>query len=387
VPSLRRRIKACGEAMRSDVCGQIVELWYREWQGEFAGRIAYLREVKLQELSDVDLTGQLAEALELVARGIEVHFLLLGPIAITLAELAFTCRDLLGLDEARMFHLLAGLSARSTEPSRAITPLANLATGQPSLRRSLIERAPVEVVLAQDDHFAATFSEFMHTHGCRALRYEVAEQNLEERPDLVIGLIADQLETGFDADLTDAARVAVREGAASEARSRLTSPEDQARFDRALARAQKAYPVREDNEYLTVSAPLALVRRAALELGHRLADRGQIERRDDVFQLEPNQAVEALRDGAERRDLVAHATGEHAWVLTHAGPASYGKDPGPPPPFESLPADVRLDGWRMRPSSGASSTSSAQTPHTGWVWTVRSPAFQPHPAATPARFG
>jgi pyruvate,water dikinase len=277
-----------------------------------------------------------------MAYGWKVHFMLQGPIAITLAELAFTCREL-GLDEAHTFSLLAGLSGKSTEPGRAFAPLAKLATGRPALRRCLIERAPAEVVLALDEQFAAAFTEFMQTHGCRALSlFEVADQNLEERPDLVIGLIADQLAKDTDPDRTDAALLARRKQATADVRSRLTSAEDQARFDRALARAEKAYPVREDNEYFTLSVPLALIRRTALEFGRRLADRGQLDLRDDVFQLEPGEAQEALRDGAERRDLVARVKGEHAWVLAHPGPASYGKDPGPPPPFDSLPAEARL---------------------------------------------
>ena len=32
----------------------------------------------------------------------------------------------------------------------------------------------------------------------------------------------------------------------------------------------------------------------------------------------------------EARNLASRRKGEHAWVLAHPGPASYGKDPGPP---------------------------------------------------------
>jgi len=100
--------------------------------------------------------------------------------------------------------------------------------------------------------------------------------------------------------------------------------------------------VREDNEYFTASAPLALLRRAALELGRRLADRGQIVLPDDVFHLVPDEARTALRDGLACKDIVTRAVGERAWVLAHPGPASYGKEPGPPPPLSSLPPEARL---------------------------------------------
>jgi rifampicin phosphotransferase len=188
---------------------------------------------------------------------------------------------------------------------------------------------------------ASSFNNFLRKHGCRALRYEVAEQNLDERPDLVLSLVADQLATDFDPSRTDHALADRREQAALDARRGL-SPPDRTRFDRALARAAAAYPVREDNEYFTASAPLALLRRAALELGRRLADRGQIVLPDDVFHLVPDEARTALRDGLACQGIVTRAIGERAWVLAHPGPASYGNEPGPPPPLSSLPAEARL---------------------------------------------
>jgi rifampicin phosphotransferase len=342
IPPLRRRIRASVAAGRADVRGHLVRRWYERWQHEFAQRIAGFREVDLPGLPDPALDAQLAGVMDLLADGVEVHMRLHGAVQITLAELAFLCRDRLGWDDARTCELLAGLSATSTAPSRALAGLAELADRRPAVRRLLLDRGPVGTVLDADEEFAAAFADFLRTHGCRALRYEVAEQNLDERPDLVLGLLADQLTAGFDPERTAAALTARREDAAADVRRRLASPQDRARFDRALARAIKAYPVREGNEYFTISAPLALVRRAALGIGHRLADRGLLDRLDDVFYLEPDEARAALRDGTERRDAINRAKGERAWVLVHPGPASYGTDPGPPPAFDSLPAEARL---------------------------------------------
>ena len=342
VPSLRRRVKACVAAMRADLSGRLVRRWYEEWQGEFDRRIAELRDVGLTELTDSELDAHLTGMLELVDHGVEVHMAMHGAVEITLAELAFTCRELLGWDDARMCDLVAGLSEKSTEPSRAIARLAELAHERPGVRRLLLDRAAVDDVLAQDEQFAAAFAMFVRTHGCRALRYEVGEQNLDERPDLVLGLVAEQIAAGFDHVETDVMLATLRERTAADARSRLDSAQDRARFDRALDRAAAAYPVREDNVFFTISAPLALVRRAALEVGRRLADRGQVALRDDVFHLEADEARAALLDGAPRGDLVARRKGELAWTLAHPGPASYGRDPGPPPSFGSLPAEAQL---------------------------------------------
>jgi len=91
-----------------------------------------------------------------------------------------------------------------------------------------------------------------------------------------------------------------------------------------------------------VSVPLALLRYRVLEIGRRLAARGQLDRRDDAFFLTVEEARATLRDGQPQRALVTRRRGERAFVEQHPGPATYGKDPGPPPPLDALPAEARF---------------------------------------------
>jgi phosphohistidine swiveling domain-containing protein len=172
----------------------------------------------------------------------------------------------------------------------------------------------------------------------------VADPTIAELPGLTLGLIRDQLARHYDPGADAAALEACRAEAERAARGMLAARPhaDQQRFELALARVRRAYPVREDNEILTVRGPITLVRLAALETGRRLADRGQIGHRDDVFFLEPAEVRAALRCGADQRDLVARRKRERAWVLAHPGPPSYGEDPGPPPSFDPLPAEARF---------------------------------------------
>jgi phosphohistidine swiveling domain-containing protein len=122
----------------------------------------------------------------------------------------------------------------------------------------------------------------------------------------------------------------------------LHSRQERERFEQALERAEEAYPVREDNEFYTHSAPLGLIRFGVLEMGRRLTERGQIGERDDVFFLEMDEARKALLDGGDQAAVVRRRKGERAWVLAHPGPLTYGKDPGPPPNFSVLPAEARM---------------------------------------------
>jgi len=292
-------------------------------------------------LSDADLDTHLADVMKLVADGQDVHFRLHGAVLVLLGEFAFTCRDLLGWDESRIFSLLDGTSTTSTEPARALADVASMVG--PQVRALLKQAAPAAEVLAADEEFAGAFAAYLREYGCRTLASssaELADPSLEERPDLVLALLRDHLDSGSDSlGLQELARR--RDAAASQARASLRGADLQ-RFGQAFKRAETAYPVREDNIFFTGNAPCGLLRRTALELGRRLAGRGQITALEDIFLLHPDEARARLADGTSAHEVVMHRKGERAWALAHPGPNSYGPNPGPPPPLRGLPAEARL---------------------------------------------
>jgi pyruvate,water dikinase len=338
VPALRRRIRESVAAIRADVPGRLLRQWSHEWQPDLAARIRELRERRLGALSDTALDAHVGEAWTLLVDGVNAHFRLHGALAMVLGELAFVCHDLLGWDEPRTFSLLSGTSTTSTEPARALAHVTTLAG--PRVHALLKQSASAEEVLASDEKFAAAFGAYLRDYGCRTLSEELAEPLLEERPELVLALVRDQLDSGVDQG-TQQELTRQRETAGNEARATLTGV-DRVRFERALERALMAYPVRENNAFFTDNAPRGLLRRAALELGRRLASRDQIAAVEDIFFLYPDEARALLADGSSGRPVVARRKGQHAWALAHPGPASYGRDPGPPPPLTGLPDEARL---------------------------------------------
>jgi phosphohistidine swiveling domain-containing protein len=347
-PQLRDRIKACREAIRSDLHGRHIERWYAEWQPDLAQRIHALAAVDLGSLSDSELETHVALVEGLLDPCVRIHFLLQGAMVMILGEFAFTCRDLLGWDDRRMLELLNGLSEKSSEPSRRLAELARIASESAALRPMLeraerVDEATVGAVCAADEDFSEALAAYRRDYGCRALAYEFGEPNLGERPDFILGLVRDQLVGGYDPAADADALAEKRNVELAEARSALSGrASDLARFERALARAERAYPVREDSEFYTVSAPLGIFRSAALEVGRRLASRSQIDAVDDVFFLTMAEARGAVASSEARHDLVAMRRDERAWVLAHPGPASYGQDPGPAPAARALPGEARF---------------------------------------------
>jgi rifampicin phosphotransferase len=295
--------------------------------------------VDLPELSDAELDAHLRRTVDLTMDSMMVHFRLHGALGIILGSFAFSCKDVLGWDDDRALGMLTGTSATTTEPARELVELAGIAADSPAIR-VLPSDTPLNDVRAADPRFAAAFDEYLNRYCHRALTYDLSDPTLAESPELILRLVRDQVALnrksavpGTDAELL-----------ITEARSRLKdAPQaDRERFESELLRARKAYPVREDNVYLTVSSPFALVRYAALELGKRLCATGQIAEPDDVFYLSFEVAMSALHGNQQQQDLVAQRQNDRRRALTHPGPASYGPQPSRPPSFSALPPEPRM---------------------------------------------
>lgn len=346
VPPIHNRLKNAARALHDDTAGQYVQRWHSEWRPGLKVRMQVLRSVNLPALSDGELDRQLTTLLGFIRECWDIHMKVHGGLMLLLGELAFACRDLLGWDDRQMLELLRGLSEKSSEPARRLAALAQMVRERPPVLDLLdrLDARAVERLAEVDREFADAFAAYLKEFGGRALRYEVAELTLEETPALLLKLLRDQVLRGHDPYALASSLEEQRQEAVARARAVLAdrSPEDRERFERALARAERAYPTREDSEFYTASVPLALVRYAVLDLGRRLADRGLIARRDNVFFLEMEEAGVALRHGGDRRALVARRKAERAWVEAHPGPASYGKEPGPPPSFAPLPLEARF---------------------------------------------
>lgn len=343
VPQLRGRIKTLTRGVRKDVAMRQVDSWLNEWKSEQIDTIARLRAVDLPAISDEQLHKHREEVVAFGYESMRRHFELTMPLA-TVAELAFACEEMLGWDDRQTVELLSGLSVASTEPARRLAALAGMAAERPAVC-DLIERADDSTLARIADlepEFAGVFQAYQREFGCRALRYEIVDPTLEEVPTLTLGLIRDQVHRGYDPELEAAALRERRETAVTRARTALLSQPstERDRFEHLLARAERYYPTREDNEFYTVSAPIALLRYMVLEHGRRLQERDLIAHRDDVFLLEMDEIGGALRESRDCHDLVERRKGERARVCEHPAPPSFGTDPGGPPPLGVFPKEA-----------------------------------------------
>jgi pyruvate,water dikinase len=346
---IRERAALAAEVVRSDNLDGYFDEWSTLRDGFIAG-VARLRAVDLRSLDDAALAGHFGDVMAFSLDAFTVHLRLHGINAMMLTDLAWTCRDLLGWDDAGALALLSGLSEASTEPSNALAGLTAMARERPAVRRFIESGATdVSALCDIDQEFADAFAGYHERYGLRAIRYDVVGPSIEETPALALRLIADQLRGGYDPVARTSQAVKRREARQQEARRLLAdgSDADRARFERVLERAQRWYGVREDKATMTWNEPNGLIRRAVLEMGRRLAESSLLDDPEDVFflVLEEASAALAARHGGtapDCRELVRRRQAEQAWSEAHPGPLSYGPDFDARAALQGLPDGIRF---------------------------------------------
>jgi phosphohistidine swiveling domain-containing protein len=344
MPVMRRRARAAERVVSSNVSEQLLDRWDSEWRGAFKNEAEEFKRIELGALDGDALLAHLDRLKDMLHRGEAIHFQLQAPYVLAVYELASACEELLGWDILASLSLLTGASEASSEPGRELEALASRFASDPRAVGALDE--PGEDVLARireaAPEAAGAFEEYLDRYGHRTVSYDPGDPTLFERPAVLAGLLAGQVRSKGDTS----GRPQAPDDAVTRARSALSqrSEEDRSRFERALAQALRAYGEREDNIFWLDNQPCAFIRYTAVEIGRRLAGRGLLARATDAVFLEEQELRDAL--GARReedlRALVARRKAERAWVMAHPGPASYGRDPGPPPDLSPLPPALRL---------------------------------------------
>jgi rifampicin phosphotransferase len=343
-PPLRRRARAAEAAIASRLPERILDSWEHQWRAAFANEIGQLRSVDLSSLDDNALVAHLDGLKDLLHRGQALHFRLHAPHSLALYQFQVLCQALFGWDVTQALELLTGDSVAASEPGRELRALARrIATDPPALQAIAGPGGDRLAGLRQAAPWAAdAVEDYLQRYGHRTTSYDPGAPTLFDRPELVVGLLADQARDAAAAS----DQAAEPRNALTQARAELAgrSEDDKDRFEQALAYAQRAYGQREDNICILDNQPCALLRYCAVEIGRRLAAKGVLASAGDAVFLEEHELREALtsEQAADQRSLVARRKAERAWVIAHPGPPIYGKDPGDPPDLSPLPPALRL---------------------------------------------
>jgi len=335
--------------------GEMAERWRTEWKPYFAGEIRRLRETDIRGLAEAEFDRYFRDLRVLFADLYDKYFMLACAGIVLLGELGATSAEVLGLGPAQTLELLGGLVGDHVQVTARLGDLARMAAASPRLASLLAEGTADPARLAETDGaFAAAFAEYVSAYGHRTVGFEITEPTLAEQPQLLLGLIAGQLDKPYDLAAERAALAGRRAAALGRLGARLdqATPDQRARFDKALAYpADYGLSLRDEKVFYAVSC-WALVRYATQEVGRRLHAAGLAGDPGDGFYLEADQAFAALRDRIDVRETVRRGRGQYNWAVAHPGPRTYGQySPSPDIDQAELSAAAQwvrtVNGWSM----------------------------------------
>lgn len=175
---------------------------------------------------------------------------------------------------------------------------------------------------------STAIDEWLEQHGWRLLfSDDLDSPTLAESPDLQLRALTAAIDP--PEPVTDPAPVRA-----------LVPATHREQFDELLSEARSGLRLRDDNVGVAWNWPAGLVRRAVLEAGRRLVDRGRLHRAEHVLQLEPHEVTLLVGGGESPTADDTQTRWEFRDAVAAAGPPTIlGPEPESPP-FDLLPAPL-----------------------------------------------
>jgi pyruvate,water dikinase len=266
------------------------------------------------DLEGGDLAAHFDESWQRARRLWQIHYLAIIPAYIAISEFEELRRQLFGGDGALdAYRALQGIPNKGTEIAQALWEVSRRAPDpSPDDVRDVLER-----------------------YGRRVDEWALSAPSWEEDPAFVLRRVR---ELAALPDDEEPARVLERAGAerdrhVAELRERLSNHPAAVReeFEGLLHAAQEATVLQADHNFWIDFSSTYRMRRVCLALGRRLAERGAIADRDDVFMLVPDEIRAA--DPGDLRPRVEERRAEMERF----------HDAAPPPGFGTIPAIVPFE--------------------------------------------
>jgi pyruvate,water dikinase len=335
-PKMRARIAQSDRAFAEKQWRKDLETWDTVDKPAAVEKHLALQLIDVTALSDDALVEHLAEcrdhATAMVAQHHKYTATAIVPIGDFLAHtIAWT-----GVTPGKVCELLQGSSPISNGfAAEELTKVGEAIAANPAAADRLRTGDPAEVVeaLSDDPDVGAAVRAYVDAVRYRSVGYDLGDANAGEMPELLVEAMLAAAAGSTSPPSDTAAVAAIRDKVPAEHR---------AEFDELLAEARFTNRIRDERGVFSDGWATGLARRAVLEVGRRLAERGLLHTPEHAPDLTYDELVSLLRDGTgpSADDAAAH----HEWRTTKTvadAPPFLNAMPPEPPPVELLPAKAR----------------------------------------------
>jgi phosphohistidine swiveling domain-containing protein len=334
-PALRRRIRRVDEVFEKKIWRDDTREFFEESMPRAIGRFERMQGMKLEALDDAALIGHLDEVRAQVEEQLRDHFLGATAGMLPVGDFIVHATAWTGCTKEEAVALLNGHSPYSLDAVKEMDAVAEVLRRDNEARRILQEDASASVLdrlVALGGPVGKAVARWLARVGQRTVTgHDISELRGIELP----GMMASALRAYLAAPPRALQREQV-ERATAQLRARVPE-EHRARFDELLAEARYVHPMRDGHSVIDFWC-FGLARRAVLEAGRRLEQRGRLKRADHAVDLTHGELLSMLRGG---NGPTAEEVEEHArWRATSTcadAPIFLGAQPGAPPPPEWLP--------------------------------------------------
>ena len=325
-PEMRRRAKIAEKTIANPPWRAKIHEWHRPGglRDTYTARNLEIQRVNPASLDDTQLIAHIndvvAHADQLFEDHLYLHNFDLGPIGILL----FVTSQW-GFETAEIVALLEGASPSTSAAGHELGKIrqAIVASGKNPAHLDDVRAISPEVAGALDD--------FLQLRGNMVIsRYDIDGLTLAESPDVLFSRIM----SAPLSDDTDHRTETVKKRIAA-VRARVPE-QHRTEFDTTLAEARDAMDLRDENGPITLEWPFGLVRRALLELGRRMQQRGFAHAPEHAFEMTLDEINVSLAGNAPDADELAGRQHWRATVNVEDAPRKLGT-PEPVPPLEILP--------------------------------------------------
>jgi pyruvate,water dikinase len=323
-PAFRRRAKTAARTLEQRVWRARTAEWTETLRPRLRAANLALQTEVIGDLDDADLVDHVRRAHANAFDGHVLHFDLhgddLGPLGLFLAR----AQDW-GIAPGEAIAALAGHSPSTAAPVDELRKVA-LAVLEVGWAPGDPRPTSLEELRALGGSVSSALDDYLHEFGWRSVTgYDLDARTVGELPEALVANVLAHTEP-FDTG----AAAASGDAAASMLRARVPESERGA-FDQALGEARVALDLRDDNGPMTVEWTIGLLRRALLEVGRRLVDRGRLLVDDHAVELTLDEVDLLLHGrGGPTRDEVAVRGDARRRALDVTPPSSLGtRDPEP----------------------------------------------------------
>lgn len=338
-PEIRRRVAAAPDVITKRLWREDLRRWDEEYKPDSIARNLKIQNTAVAALGDADFLAYLEEVKANVIEMIYRHHLFTIPAAFPVGHFVSEVQRWTGLPSGEVLGVLKGAAPISRGVGATSLERLRAAVASSGITAAGVRGRPAQQVL---DDLGSTpgvggpLQAYLDDVAYRLVSgYDLADKYALEMPDMLVGTIfgaADQVNRHTDfAARRDALRAKVPEAHRAE-------------FDQWLEEARFIHRLRDERGMYNDCWASGLARRALLEAGRRLAERGVLPDAALAINASHEEIVSLLRGGTQpvAEELRRRQTWRESKTVADA-PPFLGPAPTPPPPVEWLPRKAQAN--------------------------------------------